>query len=163
MHFVVSLLLVVVLASCDEPLAPPRAMVSAKEVTEQSSSEPGQLSLTVTVRVENVTDGDIYFNFCASTLEREAAPGRWDAFGGVVCNAIGYADPLLGMLRIQARSVREMPLHLYSWGHVGVDVFGSTYRLQLSIATPTGSAVARRMGYNHMTQSLATNEFTLTQ
>ena len=157
------LTLLFLLVACSDPMSPLRAMVSAEEVVEQSSSEPGQLSLTVTVRVENVTDGDIYFNFCASTLEREAAPGRWDPFGGVICNAIGYPDPLMGMLKVQAGATREMPLHLYSWGHVGVDLFGSTYRLRLSIATPTESAVARGLGYNHTTQSMTTNQFTLEQ
>jgi hypothetical protein len=149
--------------SCAEPFAPPRAAVSALEVVEQLSSQPGQLSLTVAVRVENVTNAPIYFNSCASTLEREATPGRWESIGGVVCNAIGAENPLHLMLMIPAGSAREMPLHLYSWGNAGVDLFASTYRLQLPIATPMESAVVRGMGYNHTTQVLTTNEFNLEQ
>ena len=67
------------------------------------------------------------------------------------------------MLRIPAGDVRERPLHLYSWGKVGVDLFASTYRLQLAIATPMESAVVRGLGYNHSAQVLTTNEFTLKQ
>jgi len=163
MRFISSLSLAVLLAACSDPLAPPRAAVSALEVVEQRSSQPGQLSLTVAVRVENVTDGDIYFNFCSSSLEREATPGRWEAFGGVVCNAIGADNPLHLMLLIPARGAREMPLHLYSWGKAGIDLFASTYRLRLSIATPMESAVVRGLGYNHSVQVLTTNEFTLKQ
>jgi len=164
MRFAVRMGLVAIsLSSCAEPFAPPRAAVSALEVVDQLSSQPGQLSLTVAVRVANVTDADIYFNFCASSLEREAAPGRWEPFGGVSCLAIAYANPLDGMLRIPAGDVRERPLHLYSWGKVGVDLFASTYRLQLAIATPMESAVVRGLGYNHSAQVLTTNEFTLKQ
>ena len=110
-----------------------------------------------------MTDSDIYFNFCASSLEREIAPGRWEPFGGVPCFAIAYANPLDGMLRIPAGDVRERPLHLYSWGKVGLDLFASTYRLRLTVATPTESAVARRFGSSITTQVLTTNEFTLKQ
>ena len=164
MRFTVCMGLVAIsVSSCAEPFAPPRATVSALEVVEQSSSQPGQMSLTVAVRVENVTDADIYFNFCGSSLEREAAPGQWEPFAGVTCITLGYANPLDGMLRISAGGIREMPLHLYSWGQVGVDLFASTYRLRLPIATPMESAVVRGMGYNHSVQVLTTNEFSLKQ
>ena len=117
--------------------------------------------MTVAVRVENVTNAPIYFNFCSSTLEREATPGRWESIGGVVCNALGADNPLDLMLMIPAGGVREMPLHMYSWGNVGIDLLASTYRLRLSIATTTDSPVARRWGYTFTSQSLPTNEFTL--
>jgi hypothetical protein len=163
MRFVVStVLLAIAVSSCGDPTAPPRAAVSA-QVVEHRSPQPGELYLTVAVRVENVTDADIYFNFCSSSLEREVTRGRWEPFGGVTCLTIGYANPLDGMLRIPAGGVREMPLHLYSWGKVGVDLFGSRYRLRLMIATPTDSPMAMGFGYNHTTQALITNEFTLEQ
>ncbi len=119
--------------------------------------------MTVAVRVENVTNAPIYFNFCVTTLEHEATPGRWEAIGGVLCTALGADNPLHLMLMIPAGGVREMPLHLYSWGNVGVDLLASTFRLRLSIATPTDSPVAREWGYTFTTQSLTTNEFTLEQ
>jgi hypothetical protein len=164
MRFAVCMGLVVAsMLSCGEPFAPPRAAVSVLEVVEQSSSQPGQMSLTIAVRVENVTDGDIYFSTCASSLEREIAPGRWEPFGGISCLAIAYANPLDGMLRIPARNIRDVPLHLYSSGKVGLDLFASSYRLRLMVATPTESPVARSFGSSITTQVLTTNEFTLKQ
>lgn len=163
MRVVSSLSLAILLASCSDPVSPPRAVVSALDVVELRLDRPGELQMTVAVRVENVTDDDIYFAGCASSLEREVSPEKWEPFGGVTCLLMGYVNPLDGMQKIAAGGVREMPLQLYAWGKTGIDLFASTYRLKLIVATPVKAGVVRGMGYDISNQVLVTNEFTLKQ
>jgi hypothetical protein len=99
-----------VFIGCAQSTAPSLA-TAVVEVAEVSTSQNG--GVTAEVMVANATADTIYFNFCATSLERQIDDKTWLPVGGVLCSAIGYGNPFHGMVAIPARGYRRTTIHFY--------------------------------------------------
>lgn len=95
---------------CAQSTAPSLA-TAVVEVAKVSTSQNG--GVTADVMVANATADTVYFNFCATSLERQIDDRTWLPVGGVLCSAIGYENPFHGMVAIPARGYQRMTIHLY--------------------------------------------------
>lgn len=98
--------------ACENPTSPSFATAVA-EVIEVSAVSPG-LTVKTRVLVANATTRTLYFNVCASTLERQVSGATWEPVAGILCLAIGYPSPFGGMLPIAPGAYREVTLDLYA-------------------------------------------------
>ena len=109
-HGLSSTIAVAVFIGCAQSTAPSFA-TAVVEVAEFSTSQTG--GVTAEVTVANATRDTIYFNFCATSLERQIDDNTWFPVGGVLCLAIGYENPFHGMIPIPARDYLRMTIPLY--------------------------------------------------
>jgi hypothetical protein len=118
--------------ACDNPVAPALADVSAQVTRLPALYEKG---IAIALRVENTQSDSIYFNFCATALERENS-GSWEWAGGVLCNAIGYPHPLGGMIPISPGESREVTLHFYGSADFARAELEQPHRVRVQVVAP---------------------------
>jgi len=148
---------VISLFACTNPTEPVLANVSVR-LTRQTMGSSGELDLRLSVRIENATSETVDVNVCSATLERQEAIRRWESTGGILCIAIGFENPLDGMIPVPASEFREIPMSIRVQGEASAH--DDNYRLRLSIATPMPRRQRLRTGGDPLIQSLTTNEFT---
>jgi hypothetical protein len=118
--------------ACSNPVAPALADVSAQVTRLPGVSDKG---IAIAVRVENTQRDSVYFNFCASSLERETSRS-WEWAGGVFCNAIGYPHPLGGMIPISPGESVEVTLHFYGVADFAQSHLGQPHRVRVQVVAP---------------------------
>jgi hypothetical protein len=148
-----------VFIGCAQSTAPSFA-TAIVEVAEVITSQSG--GVTAEVTVANATADTIYFNYCATTLERQIDENTWLPVGGMLCNAIGYTTPFGGMIPIPARDYLRTTIPLHVSQPIGNLDGTDNFRLRVqAMAGFPASWWSLKPLVTLATQSIISNEFDL--